>query len=126
HAANLASIAAWEPALAEHGAAIWATRASWAESVERAFEVLCAEIGESSQVRVRYSSSPALAEDPVGALTAALEEKRAYDLKRGITQAGPHRDDLTLTIDGRELRTFGSAGQQRSAAIALRMLEVTT
>jgi DNA replication and repair protein RecF len=124
--ANTASIAVWEPALAEHGAVIWKTRATWAESVERTFEVLCAEIGESSQVRVRYSSSPALAEDPAGTLARALEEKRALDLKRGITHAGPHRDDLTLTIDGRELRTFGSAGQQRSAAIALRMLEVTT
>jgi len=126
HSSNMASVAAWEPALAEHGAVIWATRASWTESVERTFEVLCAEIGESSQVRVRYSSSPALAADPVGVLAASLEEKRSHDLKRGITQVGPHRDDLTLTIDGRELRTFGSAGQQRSAAIALRMLEVTT
>lgn len=124
--ANMASIAAWEPALAEHGASIWTARAAWTESIERAFEVLCAEIGETSQVRVRYSSSPALAEDPVGALAKALEEKRGLDLKRGMTHVGPHRDDLTLTIDGRELRTFGSAGQQRSAAIALRMLEVTT
>lgn len=124
--ANMASIAAWEPALAEHGAVIWSARAAWAESIERTFEVLCAEIGEISQVRVRYSSSPALAADPVGVLAAALEEKRAHDLKRGLTHVGPHRDDLTLTIDGRELRTFGSAGQQRSAAIALRMLEVTT
>ena len=124
--ANVASIAAWEPALAEHGAVIWTARAAWTESIERTFEVLCAEIGESSQVRVRYSSSPALAEDPVGVLTRALAERRALDLKRGMTHAGPHRDDLTLTIDGRDLRTFGSAGQQRSAAIALRMLEVTT
>jgi DNA replication and repair protein RecF len=121
-----ASIAAWEPALAEHGAVIWTARASWVESIERRFEVLCAEIGESSQVRVRYSGSPALANDPVATLRAALEEKRALDVKRGLTQVGPHRDDLTFTLDGRELRTFGSAGQQRSAAIALRMLEVIT
>jgi DNA replication and repair protein RecF len=126
HATTRASIAAWEPALAQHGAVIWAARAAWTEAIERPFEVLCAEIGESSQVRVRYSASPALAADPVGVLAAWLEEKRGHDLKRGMTQVGPHRDDLTLTIDGRDLRTFGSAGQQRSAAIALRMLEVTT
>jgi recombinational DNA repair ATPase RecF len=41
-------------------------------------------------------------------------------------RAGPHRDDLTLTLDGRELRAFGSAGQQRTAAIALRLLEGET
>jgi DNA replication and repair protein RecF len=125
-ASTMASIAAWEPALAEHGAVIWAARAAWAASVERPFEVLCAEIGEQSQVRVRYAASPALASDPVGALAASLAEKRGHDMKRGITQVGPHRDDLALSIDGRELRTFGSGGQQRSAAIALRMLEVTT
>ncbi len=50
----------------------------------------------------------------------------ALDLRRGLTHAGPHRDDLSITIDGRDLRTFGSAGQQRSAAIALRMLEAGT
>ena len=123
---NAASVAAWEPALAEHGAVIWAARAAWVESVERRFEVACAEIGEIAQVRVRYSGSPALADDPVDALRAALEEKRGFDLKRGLTHVGPHRDDLTLTLDGRDLRTFGSAGQQRTAAIALRMLEVST
>ena len=59
-------------------------------------------------------------------LLAAFEEKRALDLRRGITHVGPHRDDLELTLDGRDLRLFGSAGQQRSAAIALRLLEAAT
>jgi DNA replication and repair protein RecF len=67
----------------------------------------------------------------VAALAAALEEKRPLDLRRGLTHAGPHRDDLVITFAGpdgvaRELRVFGSAGQQRSAAIALRMLEAAT
>jgi len=56
----------------------------------------------------------------------ALESKRGLDLRRGLTHAGPHRDDLALTLDGRELRAFGSAGQQRTAAIALRLLEGET
>ena len=47
-------------------------------------------------------------------------------MRRGITHAGPHRDDLALTLDGRDLRAFGSAGQQRTAAIALRLLEAET
>ena len=44
----------------------------------------------------------------------------------GSRTPGPHRDDLALTLDGRELRAFGSAGQQRTAAIALRLLEAET
>ena len=65
-------------------------------------------------------------DQPAVALAAALADKRAHDMRRGLTHAGPHRDDLVITLDGRELRTFGSAGQQRTAAIALRMLEAAT
>jgi DNA replication and repair protein RecF len=39
---------------------------------------------------------------------------------------GPHRDDLTLEIAGRPIREYGSTGQQRSAAVALKLLEMTT
>jgi DNA replication and repair protein RecF len=62
----------------------------------------------------------------VESLARALEQKRGLDMRRGITHAGPHRDDLALALDGRELRAFGSAGQQRTAAIALRLLEAET
>lgn len=58
--------------------------------------------------------------------TSALTAQRPQEMRRGITMVGPHRDELGLLIGGRELRTFGSAGQQRSAAIALRLLELAT
>jgi DNA replication and repair protein RecF len=47
-------------------------------------------------------------------------------MKRGTTSAGPHRDDLALTLGDRDLRTYGSGGQHRTAAIALRLLESAT
>src|SRR5439155_24590239 len=43
-----------------------------------------------------------------------------------LTQIGPHRDDLIMLLGGRALRGFGSAGQHRTAAIALRTLEAET
>ena len=43
-----------------------------------------------------------------------------------ITTVGPHRDDVILEVGGRELRAFGSTGQQRSAAIALKLVELDT
>jgi DNA replication and repair protein RecF len=89
-------------------------------------ERLCTEIGESGRVRISYASSISATEDPAEQLAASLEKKRPYDLARGLTHSGPHRDDLNITLDGRELRTFGSAGQQRTAAIALRMVEAAT
>ena len=77
-------------------------------------------------MRISYASTVPVTDDPIGQLAASLEAKRASDLARGLTHVGPHRDDLDVTLDGRDLRTFGSAGQQRTAAIALRMLEAAT
>lgn len=126
-----ASVAVWEPPLAQHGAALWTERRAWIASIESRFEELCRDIGETGTVRLRYASSIPATDDPVSALTAALEEKRSLDLRRGLTHVGPHRDDVVITLAGddgtpRDLRLFASAGQQRTAAIALRMLEAAT
>ena len=75
---------------------------------------------------MRFVATFARDESPEDQLRRALAAQRANDLRRGVTHAGPHRDDLELTLDGRELRLFGSGGQQRTAAIALRMLEGAT
>ncbi|MGH7544902.1 MAG: DNA replication/repair protein RecF, partial [Gemmatimonadota bacterium] len=57
-----------------------------------------------------------------------LERSRARDRARRFTSAGPHRDDLRLHLDrddgpAMDLRTYGSGGEQRTAAIALRLTE---
>jgi DNA replication and repair protein RecF len=123
---STSSVAVWEPALAEHGALLSRERRAWVASMEDAFERLCGEIGEPGRVRVSYSSTLSPADDGVSALADALAAKRSADLARGLTHVGPHRDDLVITLDGRDLRVFGSAGQHRTAAIALRMLEAAT
>jgi DNA replication and repair protein RecF len=127
HAAREACAAVWEPALAEHGAVIFTARQQWAETYAAQYASRCDAIGERGSATMRYASSlDATKQDAEQALLAALEKKRPIDVKRGITHAGPHRDDLQLSLDGRELRTYGSAGQQRTAAIALRLLEAAT
>lgn len=128
---STSSVAVWEPAIAEHGAVLVRERSAWVSAAEARFEELCRAIGESASVRVRYVSSVDPASDVERSLADALEQKRPLDIRRGLTHAGPHRDDLSITIAGddqapRELRVFGSAGQQRTAAIALRMLEAAT
>jgi len=90
------------------------------------FSDIAQKIGEKGTAQMRYMSPFADSEARYDVLLAAYEEKRSLDLRRGITHVGPHRDDLELTLDGKDLRLFGSAGQQRSAAIALRMLEAET
>lgn len=123
---DLASVAAWEPALAEHGATLISHRRTWVAERAEEFARHCAAIGERGAASLRYDSALADEEDPRAALRAQLERQREHDVRRLITHAGPHRDDLALAIDGHDLRTIGSAGQQRTAAIVLRLLEAAT
>ena len=118
--------AVWEPSLAEHGATLVCERAAWVKERAAEFSRLSAAIGEPGTSVMAYSSQIAKSEDPRGALADALARQRKHDIRRGMTHSGPHRDDLALILDSRDLRVFGSAGQQRTAAIALRMLEGAT
>ena len=123
---QLDAVAAWEPALAQSGAALCAARRAWASEAGPAFTRRCAEIGERGEATLQYRSASNEDRDVESALRDALERRRGLHVRRGITLDGPHRDDLVLELEGRELRTFGSAGQQRTAAIALRLLEAAT
>jgi len=53
-----------------------------------------------------------------------LLERRQLDIWRGSTSIGPHRDDLILSVNGINLRTFGSQGQQRTGVLALKLAEI--
>lgn len=50
--------------------------------------------------------------------------RREEELRRGVTLVGPHRDDVSFTLSGRDARSFGSQGQQRSVVLAWKMAEV--
>jgi DNA replication and repair protein RecF len=130
-----AAAAAWEPLLAESGAVLWAERAAWAARWGPELARISAAIGERGAVQMRHAMRLPGASDAVheadpgvlaGMLAAALAAGRAGDVRHGATRVGPHRDDLVLTLGGREMRTYGSAGQQRTTAIALRILEAST
>ncbi|MCL2061492.1 MAG: DNA replication/repair protein RecF [Firmicutes bacterium] len=55
---------------------------------------------------------------------AELLRERGRDTKNGYTNTGPHKDDLLLKIGGADIRSFGSQGQQRTAALALKLAEL--
>lgn len=120
--------AVWNPALATHGARLTMDRAAlvaWAAPRAAAHGV---DLGERGAIELRYrtgeSLPPDATEDQVrDGITAALVADRERDAERGLTHHGPHRDDVDLKVGGVSVRKFGSAGQQRTAAIALRLLE---
>ncbi len=142
-------VSIWEPVLAEQGALVTAIRQQFVRGHVERFAQLASAIGERQAVSMRYTVSSSHAggtsagASPIdeslldGEMTAlagayrevftrALAQQRPQEMRRGVTLVGPHRDELALLLGGRELRTFGSAGQQRSAAIALRLLELAT
>lgn len=102
------------------------SRARWVAEQRARFAELVQALGEASPAGMGYEPASGLGD---GALDAdlwlrELERTLSRDARRGLTTAGPHRDEVRLTLAGREIRTYGSAGQQRTAAIALRVLEV--
>ena len=56
-------------------------------------------------------------------LLSVLHQVRERDIAAGFCTAGPHREDFTITIDGRDAKTFASQGQQRSAVLSLKLAE---
>jgi DNA replication and repair protein RecF len=55
---------------------------------------------------------------------ARLRSRRAREIAAGTTLYGPHRDDLRFVVNGRDMRVFGSRGQQRTGALAIKLAEV--
>ncbi len=113
---------AFDAPLAQAGARVMAARCRWAcgaaEQFTREFDAL----GEGAPATLRYQSRAELA-DPE-AWPVALDGALSRDRARRLSTVGPHRDDLALEIGGRPLREFGSTGQQRSAAVALKLIEI--
>ncbi|MDP4171267.1 MAG: DNA replication/repair protein RecF [Bacillota bacterium] len=53
-----------------------------------------------------------------------FEKTKKREMERGITMFGPHRDDLVFYVNGRDVQTFGSQGQQRTTALSVKLAEI--
>lgn len=83
--------------------------------------------GGREKVGISYSSDLSAEskkpEELMQEIILSLKEHRRDDMLAGYTTAGPHRDDLTVTLNGMNVKTFGSQGQQRSCALSMKMAE---
>jgi len=111
------AIEPWSERVAALGAELVAARLDVLAQLEPACTDRAAELGLDG-VTLRYEGEPPTPE----ALAAALER----DLERGATSLGPHLDDVVLAAGGRDLRSFGSQGEQRLALLALLLAEAET
>ena len=115
------SLSAWDQELARHGITLMADRAAAIELVAERFAARAEELGLDGDPAVAYR--PRSKAPDADALATELAERRAQDVERGFTGHGPHRDDLLLSREGRELRAYGSQGQQRLGLLALLLAE---
>ncbi len=109
----------WEETLAEHGAAIRRYRRAYVEALSAPSAEVHAEFGQGEPLRIEYVAKDPALDAP--ALRAELAEGRRRDIARGAALSGPHRDDLALWVEARDVRHFGSQGQQRTAVLALKL-----
>jgi DNA replication and repair protein RecF len=100
----------WTVAVAELGAALLEARVAALEQLEPRAAEAGAELG-LEDVRLEYRGEPATAD----ALGARIDR----DLERGTTGLGPHLDEIAVLAGTRELRLYGSQGEQRVAVLAL-------
>jgi DNA replication and repair protein RecF len=119
--AGRGSLPAWDTELARHGVVLMRDRSEAAERLVEPYarhaEALGLEGGATVAYRPRSQATEA------DALAAELAERTPGDLERGFTGHGPHRDELSLKRAGRELRAYGSRGQQRLGLLALLLAE---
>ncbi len=121
HGGSRSALAAWDLELARHGIALRDDRAMAIDRIQPRFAELAGALGLAGLPELRYR--PRTKADTPEGLAAELAERIDADVERGFTQHGPHRDDLGLLRDGRELKAYGSQGEQRLGLLALLIAE---
>jgi DNA replication and repair protein RecF len=138
-------VSAWDEGLVGWGSRVIAARARWVRARAASFAEHVLDISDGASGVLEYEPSvaagPGEGEEGAGAHEAGeiaarfrrdLARSREREERRGMTLVGPHRDDLRLRgeVGARgdtrawvDLRAYGSGGQQRTAAVALRMIE---
>jgi DNA replication and repair protein RecF len=143
----------WDEKLVEHGSYVITRRQQFTEQLNQAAQQRHAALSDGRErLQLHYLPSfnpghlsefdyaaltderlilwPELTPGPLDQATVnthyrnRLRQRRRRELAAGVTLYGPHRDDLRFVANGRDLRSFGSRGQQRTAALALKLAEV--
>jgi DNA replication and repair protein RecF len=128
--ADRAELRFWDGNFLDAGGAIVAERLALLDALAgplaRAHAEIAPDEAAAAPLRLRYeTNAPAAAgESPRDALERRLAETAEREVWNGATLVGPHRDDMVFAQAGRDLATFASRGQQRTAILALKLAEL--
>jgi len=118
----------WDEQLSSYGAEIMMKRRDFIENLKKISRELHKNITDGKEnLDIVYESNVDLKEDfnsQKEEIKKALESHRFIDERNGNTSKGPHRDDIGIIVNDVDIRKFGSQGQQRTAALSLKLAEL--
>lgn len=110
----------WDNQLVEHGTKLISIREQFVDEIGLIMKKKHRNLtGGQEEIEVSYKPN-CEAED----LSKRLFLEGDRDILLGTTTVGPHRDDILFYINGQEIKTYGSQGQKRTAALSLKMAEI--
>ena len=110
----------WDLQLIKYGNKIIDRRNLFISQINEIIEKIHKKLtGEKENILLSYESSCGEIN-----LEQAILKNREKDIKMKNTSVGPHRDDICFTVNGLDIRKFGSQGQQRTAALSLKLSEI--
>ncbi len=120
-------VGVWTEQLVKSGSRVIAARLGFLGAFGERVAAAHRAIAPADDIALAYRGSVASTAGDEGSVTehfrAALARTEEDEQRRGFTLVGPHRDDIEVRLNGRSLRSFGSQGQHRTAAIALKLGE---
>jgi len=117
---DAAQVSIWNERMAQIGASITERRARFVEDLGPHLDTVHRQLAaDDSVISIAYRCccEPGDADD----LLERMESRRDLERDRGQCLVGPHREEMVMRLDDRDLRTFGSQGQVRSAALSLKL-----
>lgn len=114
------TLSVWDDQLVLYGEAVMKQRAKFIQQLNPIIQGLHETLtGGKERIEIVYEPDAA-----PGCLEQELLRSRERDLKMHSTGKGPHRDDICFLINGIDIRKYGSQGQQRTAALSLKLSEI--
>lgn len=121
------TLGAWTEQLVQYGSKLVDRRREFLERLQEAAAPIHEELTEGrEQLKIAYQPSFRFQHAPTleEAFRDALREVHQEELRRQVTLLGPHRDEVQFLVSGRDMRTYGSQGQQRTVALSTKLGEL--
>ena len=117
---NADTLDVWDEQFIDAGKAIIKERTNFIEMINGIIKEIHGSLtSDKEKIEIKYEPNV-----EIDRFEKVLKEKRQIDLKNSITMTGPQRDDFGVFINGSDVRVYGSQGQQRTAALSLKLAEI--